>query len=67
MVELNMMLMVSVMFAMMSMVAVMMFVVLSLKCLKINVGGLGEVHERRHSLEVHQAGRGNSVIVDLHD
>ena len=61
-----MMLMVSVMFAMMSMVAVMMFVVLSLKCLKINVGGLGEVHERRHSLEVHQADGSSGVIVDLH-
>lgn len=61
-----MMLMVSVMLAMMSMVAMMMFVVLSLKSLKINVGGLGEVHERRHSLEVHQANGSSGVIVDLH-
>ena len=51
---------------MMAVVAVMLVSMLCLKSLKVDVGGLSEVHERRHSLKVHQANWGSSVVVNLH-
>ena len=57
-----------VLLVMMDMVAVFMVVSVMLlgKRLEVDVRGLGEVHERRHSLEVHQADGSSGVIVDLH-